>query len=102
MLYELLLPSQLTGPKPGAFLPAKGLMAAVLEVALEDYYQYAHVKGVWNQRRFAAIEAWFASNDTDWPYSFVNTCEGLGPPASAIRTAVRAHRYGPRVRCDAA
>jgi hypothetical protein len=71
-------------------------------MALADYYQHARAGGVWNQRRFASIEAWFASDDTDWPYSFVNICDGLGLAASAIRAAVRAHRYGPRVRRDAA
>jgi hypothetical protein len=87
-----LLASDWIGPKPGAFQPERRLMAAVLGVALADYQEYIGAQSVWDQRRFAAIEAWFASDDDGWPYSFVNVCAGLDLEVSSIRAAVRACR----------
>jgi hypothetical protein len=39
------------------------------------------------------VVAWFRSDDTRWPYSFVNVCDGLGlSPGAVRRTLSRAHR----------
>src|SRR5438132_384545 len=64
--------------KTDAFLPAKRLMVAVLERALGEYETYA-ARTDWRERRqFAEVEAWFASDDTGWPFSFVPICEARG------------------------
>jgi hypothetical protein len=93
---EPLLPSQLR-PKPGAFLPARRLMAAVLGVALADYRMYAGETDVWSKRRFTAIEAWFTLDDTRWPFSFVAICEALDLDAASIRAGVQACREKPSI-----
>jgi|SRR6266446_6844833 hypothetical protein len=87
-----LLASQFVGPKPDAFLPEKRLMAAVLAVALADYQKYVAVTDRWRLRRFAAIEAWFNSDDTRWPFSFVAICEKLGLDVPSIRAAIQSRR----------
>jgi hypothetical protein len=71
-------------------------MAAVLGVALADYQQYAEAQNVWKQRRFAAIEAWFASDEVGWLFSFVNICAALDLDVSAIRAGVRGSGKGRR------
>jgi len=38
-----------------------------------------------------AVESWFASNDTAFPFTFLNVCDALGLEASAVRRAL-AHR----------
>jgi hypothetical protein len=61
-------------------------------VTLADYQMYPDAEELWTQRRFAAIEAWFFSDEAGWPYSFVNICAGLDLEVSSIRAAVRACR----------
>src|SRR6266481_713552 len=87
-----LLPSQLARPKPDVLLPEKQLMVAVLAVALMDHQKYAPAHDPKGRRRPSAIEAWFASGDTGWPFSFVNICDTLGLDVASIRAAVRACR----------
>ena len=72
-------------------------MAAVLGVALADYQMYAAETDVWGKRRFAAIEAWFASDDTCWPFSFVAICEALGLDVPSIRVGIEACRGRPPI-----
>ena len=85
-----LLAWQLVRPRPDAFLPEKRLMVAVLAVALAEYQKYAAATDVWKRRRFTEVEAWFASEETRWPFSFVAICEALGLDVSSIRAGVRA------------
>jgi len=88
-----LLPSQFSRQsKPAAFLPAKRLMVAVLAVALMDHQKYAAAHDPEGRRRFAAIEAWFTSDDTRWPFAFVNICEMLGLDVPSIRAAIQSPR----------
>lgn len=88
-----LLPSQLAGRDSGAFLPERRLMAAVLAVALADYQS-----GRLGWRALAQLQAWFASDDTCWPFSFVNICVALDLEVASTRAGVRACRFGSRVR----
>ncbi len=75
--------------KTDAFLPAKRLMVAVLERALGEYETYA-ARTDWRERRqFAEVEAWFASDDTGWPFSFVPICEALGLDVPSVRNGLR-------------
>src|SRR5713226_1256226 len=87
-----LLPSQLAPPKSDAFLPAKRLMVAVLAVALMDHQKYAAARDPKERRRFAEIKAWFMSDDTGWPFSFVAICEKLSLDVPSIRAAIQSCR----------
>ena len=76
-------------PKTDAFLPAKRLMVAVLERALGEYETYAARTDCRERRQFAEVEAWFASDDTGWPFSFVPICEALGLDVPSVRAGLR-------------
>src|SRR5437016_9746332 len=75
--------------KTDAFLPAKRLMVAVLERALGEYETYAARTDWPGRRQFAEVEAWFASDDTGWPFSFVPICEALGLDVPSVRARLR-------------
>lgn len=83
--------------KPDAFLPAKRLMVAVLERALGEYETYAARTDSRERRQFSEVEAWFASDDKGWPFSFVAICEELGLDAPSVRAGLRAHHA--QARC---
>jgi hypothetical protein len=84
-----LLPSQLARPQADAFLPEKRLMVAVLAGAIAEYEKYAAATDARSLRRFAEVEYWFMSDDTGWPFSFVNICDKLGLDVPSIRAAMR-------------
>ncbi len=56
--------------------PEKRLMLAVLEDALDVYFRYRGHRR--NRRLFRETEAWFFSDDTDWPFAYRNVCAVLG------------------------
>jgi hypothetical protein len=73
--------------------PERRLMVAVLREALADYERGARGELAGEPRAFRRVVAWFRSDDTRWPYSFVNVCDGLGlSPGAVRRTLRRAHR----------
>src|SRR5262245_18983750 len=79
-----LLPEQLLGAPQRT--PEQRLMAAVLEDAMREL---GRPDGGWfgaRARRRAEIEAWFASDDVAWPFSFVNVCEALDLDVARFRT----------------
>jgi hypothetical protein len=88
------LAAQLGEPRLDAFMPAKRLMAAVLAVALADYEEHSVATDVWGKRRFAAIEAWFMSDDSRWPFPFIAICEALRLDVSSLRAAIRGRQRG--------
>jgi len=63
--------------------PQKALMHAVLVRAVHDLT----AKHGEHRLRTAAL-AWFASDDTAWPFSFVNICQALNLDAGALRRAL--------------
>src|SRR5437899_1893282 len=78
---EAVLPSQLSGgpSRVPPFQPEKALLLAVLEDAIRTFEKYATASGPLGRRRFAEVEAWFASEEeTASPFSFVNVCYALG------------------------
>jgi len=83
------LPEQFRQAKTDAFLPAKRIMVAVLERALGEYETYAARTDWPGRRQFAEVEAWFASDDTGWPFSFVALCEALGLDVPSVRAGLR-------------
>ena len=65
--------------------PEKRLMLAVLEDAVGTFQKYAIARDRRAQVLFTETEEWFASDETEWPYSFVNICQALGLEVEFLR-----------------
>jgi hypothetical protein len=83
---SLIMPSQFfpengDGPAAGE----KRLMLAVLRDALCVILKYAAAEHGRDRRLFLEAKRWIASNDTEWPCSFVNVCETLGLEPACVR-----------------
>ena len=92
-----LLPEQLLDAPQRT--PEQRLMAAVLEDAMREL---TRPEGGWfgaRARRRAELEAWFASDDVAWPFSFVNVCEALDLDVARFRSRLGRSRIG---RCRGA
>jgi len=85
------------------------LLLAVLEDAIRTYQRYACAADRRNAVQLSHVEAWFASEDSDWTFSFVAICDVLGLDASYLRRGIRrlresgevSRRTGePRQVCD--
>ena len=76
----VILPAQVVSRR--ALDPERRLMLAVLQEAVATYLA-GGARGSLRE-----IEEWFASEDTTWPYSFPNLCDGLGLDRSAVRRAL--------------
>src|SRR5262245_62599749 len=76
---ETILPGQFADLLRGAatILPEHRLMLAVLEDAIRCYQISLNAGGRRSWRRFRETEAWFASDDATYLYSFVTICEAL-------------------------
>lgn len=85
-----LVPAQWYALAPCAALrvPEGRLMARVLAEAKDDYLRYRGVCSLRARRRVAEVRAWFASDDTAWPFSFVNICHVLELDPEATRRSV--------------
>jgi hypothetical protein len=99
---ELVLPAQF---QPGvrhdsSLCPEKRLMLAVLEEAVGDYQRCLDATGNEARRQFKDAAEWFACEDTEWPYSFLNICNALGLEASYVRAGLA--RWGETQRARAA
>jgi hypothetical protein len=68
------------------------LMIAVLEDAVLEFRRYAGEPGVRARRLFGETAAWFASDDTSTPFSFVTICEALDLDPSYLRSGLRRYR----------
>jgi hypothetical protein len=68
------------------------LMLAVLEDAMRTYKD--GVDSPIPPKRVEAfkVEAWVASDDTDWPFAFVNVCNAVGLTPEYLRTAMKKWR----------
>ena len=84
---ETVLPSQLldTSNLGAAMQPEKRLMLAVLEDAIATLQRTANGTSRVALRDFDETRAWLASDDTTWPYTFVNICHVLGFDPSFLR-----------------
>ncbi len=97
---ETILPSQFfSGLHVDASLQAeKRLMLAVLEDAVGTFQKYVNARDRRGQAQFAGAEDWFASDETDWPFSFVNVCHALGLDVSYLRAGLWRWRDRQRAR----
>src|SRR5215470_6705302 len=88
---EIILPAQLHEPsRAGARIqPEKRLQVAVLADAVLTFHRWAGSEGTRPCRLFVEVEAWFASDDADGPFSFVPICESLQLDPSYIRRGLR-------------
>ena len=71
------------------------LMRAVLEDALGCFQKQAVSSGRRVQRLAREAEAWFFTNDYNWPFSFVNICAVLGLDPEYIRMGLKRWRQRP-------
>jgi hypothetical protein len=68
--------------------PEKRLLLAVLDNAIRSYRTLVFTGG----RRFAEVETWLFSEDSDDTFSFRNICDVLGLSATRIRQSLRTWR----------
>lgn len=83
---EPLLASQLLPPNPPK-TGARGLMAAMLEQAMDDLRAVARASAG-APTRWPDARTWIEADDEAWPFSFVNVCDALDLEADAIRSAL--------------
>jgi hypothetical protein len=70
---------------------------AVLEQAFADLEKYRFATRRRQQRFYMEAYKWVASDDREWPYSFVNLCEVLGPSPESVREQLLGnHTFGRR------
>jgi hypothetical protein len=84
-----ILPEQFVDRRRRPLQPEQHLMAAVLEDALNVRRRGPCATGRSPRLLYAEVRRWFASNDIQWPFSFVNICQGLGLDPSAVRAAAQ-------------
>jgi hypothetical protein len=83
---DAVLPSQLQWNMADASLiPEKRLMLAVLEEAVFTFQRDAFAERPRGRDDFLEVQAWFAADHTEWPFSFVNICAALGFEPRFIR-----------------
>ena len=58
--------------------PEKGLAKGVLRQAAKDLRLFQGVQDPVSQALYMDAYTWVLSDDTSWPYSFVNVCQLLG------------------------
>ncbi len=91
---DVILPSQFfVRPGSGASRrPEQQLMLAVLEEAVATFQKNVTAGDGRSRRLFAEAAEWFASDDTGWPFSFVNICHALGLDPDGLRSGLRRWR----------
>lgn len=66
-------------------LAEQRLMAAVLNDAVRCWRRSSSLRGRRAARLRGDLHDWFASEATDWPFSFVNACDHLGLDPETVR-----------------
>lgn len=65
------------------------LMLAVLNEALQTYATGLTSRSVARRSDAYKVETWTTSDNTDWPFAFVNVCTVLGVDPDYIRARMR-------------
>ena len=90
---EIVLPTQFDAIRGTAVhLPEHRLMLAVLEDAVHAYQVGCGARDVVWRRRFHETDAWFTSDDTSSPFSFVTICLVVGLDPDFLRGGLRRWR----------
>lgn len=63
----------------------RALVLSVLWQAVADLQKFRFARRRRQQRLYMEAYHWVASEDRNWPYSFVNLCEVLNLPDEALR-----------------
>jgi hypothetical protein len=91
---DAMLPAQFFAAlrrKPSAG-PEYLLAAAVLEDAIDCFQKHCDAQDTKARRLFADAAEWIASDDREWPFSYVNICELLDLHPDYVRTGLRSWR----------
>ncbi len=85
------LPEQFYSPSFASQVerPEASLMRAVVEEALTCFQNQFYIRHCEAQRLGKEAEQWFFSDETDWPFSFVNICTALHLEPAYIRRGLR-------------
>lgn len=81
-------------------LRERRLLLAVLEEAIRTYQRYAFAHDPRSVTLRSQVEAWFASEDSDWPFSFVAICDALGLETTYVRAGLRRLRERDEMACQ--
>lgn len=87
------LPSQYAdrhGANATQLQPEQRLMLRVLEDAVATYQKYAFARDPRGRALYREAEAWIASDDRDWLYSFARICDALGLGTDYLRRGLDA------------
>ena len=68
---------------------ARRLLLAVLQEAIGTFQRHATARDRRGQDAFSQADAWFASEETEWVFSFVSVCDALGIDAAYVRAGLR-------------
>jgi hypothetical protein len=68
------------------------LMLAVLEDAMRTYKDGVDSPIASKRVEAFKVEAWVASDDTNWPFAFVNVCNAVGLTPEYLRAAMKKWR----------
>ena len=68
--------------------PERALAAGVLRQAAGDLRRFRESEDAVGREMYRDARSWFVSNDTEWPYSFLNVCESLDVSPENIRDEV--------------
>ena len=92
------LPSQVGTNHGRAHRPELHLISAIFEDALHCVLRNVGARRGRKRREFLEACDWFWSDDTEWPFAFVNVCDLLGIEGGAVREMLRTYivtRHGP-------
>ena len=68
--------------------PERALAAGVLRQTASDLRRFRESQDAVGREMYWDARSWFVSNDTEWPYSFLNACSSLGISSEDIRDEV--------------
>jgi hypothetical protein len=80
---DIILPSRFLGRTVAT--PEKRLLLAVLEEAVATLQRNALASDRHGRIMFTEVQAWFASDDAAWLYSFAGICDAVGIDAAYVR-----------------
>jgi len=88
--FDPVLPAQwfVDAGRAAAMQPEKRLMFAVLSDAVDIVMTAQSTTNVRRRMLFHETVAWLRCDDREWPYSFVNLCDGLGFDAARLRVGL--------------
>jgi hypothetical protein len=73
-------------PLPAQFTGKRQLLEALLLDAIRTFRLLVHARKPGERQQFREVEEWITTDDTDYPFSFVNVCAFLGVSADAVRS----------------